>query len=36
MAMTVVNQVYDDNLPERIYNLLLLNRENAYVAGKLN
>ena len=31
-----VNQVYDDNLPERIYNLLLLNRENAYVAGKLN
>jgi hypothetical protein len=25
-----VNQVYYGNLPERIYNLLLLNRENAY------
>ena len=31
-----VNQVYEGNLSERIYNLLLLNRENAYVAGKLN
>ena len=31
-----VNQVYYGNLPERIYNLLLLNRENAYLAGKLN
>jgi len=31
-----VNQTYYDNLPERIYNLLLLNRENAYAAEKLN
>src|SRR5258705_7060642 len=31
-----VNQVYYGNLQDRVYNLLLLNRENAYVAGKLN
>jgi OmpA-OmpF porin, OOP family len=31
-----VNQVYQGNLQDRVYNLLLLNRENAYVAGKLN
>src|SRR5580704_11407294 len=31
-----VNQVYSGNLQDRVYNLLLLNRENAYVAGKLN
>ena len=31
-----VNQVYYGNLQDRIYNLLLLNRENSYVAGKLN
>jgi hypothetical protein len=31
-----VNQVYYGNLSERTYNLLLLNRENAYLAGKLN
>jgi OmpA-OmpF porin, OOP family len=31
-----VNQVYNGNLQDRVYNLLLLNRENAYVAGKLN
>jgi hypothetical protein len=31
-----VNQVYYGNLQDRIYNLLLLNRENAYVAEKLN
>ena len=30
-----VNQVYYGNLQDRVYNLLLLNRENAYVAGKL-
>jgi OOP family OmpA-OmpF porin len=30
-----VNQVYG-NVQDRIYNLLLLNRENAYVTGKLN
>ena len=28
-----VNQVYHGNLQDRVYNLLLLNRENAYVAG---
>src|SRR5438105_13821264 len=31
-----VNQVYQGNLQDRVSNLLLLNRENAYVAGKLN
>jgi outer membrane protein OmpA-like peptidoglycan-associated protein len=31
-----VNQVYYGRVPDRIYNLLLLNRENAYVAGKFN
>jgi hypothetical protein len=31
-----VNQAYYGDLPERTYNLLLLNRENAYLAGKLN
>jgi hypothetical protein len=31
-----VNQAYYGNLPERIYNRLLRNRENAYLAGKLN
>jgi hypothetical protein len=31
-----VNQAYYGDLVERIYNLLLLNRENAYLAGKLN
>jgi hypothetical protein len=31
-----VNQTYYGDLPEGIYNLLLLNRENAYLAGKLN
>jgi OOP family OmpA-OmpF porin len=30
------NQVYSDRVPDRIYGLLLLNRENAYVAGRLN
>jgi OmpA-OmpF porin, OOP family len=31
-----VDQIYHGNLQDRVYNLLLLNRENAYVAGKLN
>jgi len=31
-----VNQVYYGNLQDQVYDLLLLNRENAYVAGKLN
>jgi OmpA-OmpF porin, OOP family len=31
-----VDQVYRDRIPERIYNLLLLNRNNAYVAGRFN
>ena len=30
------NQVYYGRVPDRIYNLLLLNRENAYVAGRFN
>ena len=29
-----VDQVYRDRVPERIYHLLLLNRHNAYVAGR--
>jgi outer membrane protein OmpA-like peptidoglycan-associated protein len=31
-----VDQVYHGRVPDRIYNLLLLNRENAYLAGKYN
>jgi len=31
-----VDQVYHGRIPDRIYNLLLLNRENAYLAGKYN
>ena len=30
------NQVYYGRIPERLYNLLLLNRDNAYIAGKFN
>ena len=31
-----VDQVYHGRIPDRIYNLLLLNRENAYLAGRYN
>jgi outer membrane protein OmpA-like peptidoglycan-associated protein len=31
-----VDQVYRDRIPERLYHLLLLNRNNAYVAGRFN
>ena len=31
-----VDQVYRNRVPERVYNLLLLNRNNAYVAGRFN